>query len=351
MGTKLLYLCIIGHFLWAFTVQPAFAQGKLAITDIGKTYRLPTERLLPGLYWHIPENDSVNGGNTSIRNSLPHNLSWKGNPNGNGYGYFQRNRDLGQTFTVDQNYHVTLDALVLRTSRGNNAIMDGTPGAQMYVVFFEVRSKPGQSFRINENGTTKGQRATHGFDLQFNRADDFVEGAEYVFLRSFTGGVFPKIEPTTQYVYDNKNGKPYGEQPGHLRYFRCDFDNDTLLELKAGKKYAFMIGFLHPGVDLGLALAISTKVHTKEAAAFVKDPLGAIWWGLRREGNGVTPPTMIGQAAPPRDSALYQKLLAEAMFEPDHYARLQPTTDGYPDVDTYRTLQFYLELAGKRSAH
>lgn len=35
----------------------------------------------------------------------------------------------------------------------------------------------------------------------------------------------------------------------------------------------------------------------------------------------------------------------ESMFPENHYTTLKPASDGYPDVDTYRTMDFYLELA------
>ncbi len=321
------------------------ASREFRIKDMGKDYSLPTGKLVKGLYHHIEQDDDVIGGNTSIRNVDAKDLEWKGNPNGNGYGYFERNRDLGQVFTMPKNMNVTLDALVLRTSRGNNAIMNGTPGAALYIVFYEVKTKKGEQVSINENGTTKGDQALHGFDLQFNRADDFIEGATYVFLDRFTGGIFPEIAPTSQYVYDNGKGGSFGEQKGHLHYFRCDFLKDAEITLEAGKTYAFMIGFSQPGDARGLALAIDSEVHTKEAAAFVRDENGAIRWGIRREGNGTIPPTMISQSAPPKEKTeSYNELVSESLFPKDHDETLTPTSNGYPDVDTYRTLQFYLEI-------
>ncbi len=318
--------------------------GSFVVEDIGKSYELPKDLLLEGLYHHIAVDDDVIGGNTSIRNIDEGHLVWKGNPNGNGYGYFQRNRDLGQVLNIPKGMDVQLDALVLRTARGNNAIMQGAPGSQLVVVWYEVRAEKGREIHINENGTTKGDLATHGFDTQFNRADDYLEGANYVFLHRSIGGVFPDVQPTTQLVYDNGKGLPFGEQEGHLRYFRCDFMNSSELTLNGGKRYAFMIGFAEPGKDRGLALAIDSEVHTKETAAFVRDARGLARWGIRREGNGSIPPTMIGHSKPPSDKELHRTLVSESMFPKNHFETLAPTTDGYPDVDTYRTLQFYLEL-------
>jgi hypothetical protein len=66
------------------------------------------------------------------------------------------------------------------------------------VVSFEVKTKEGSELKTNENGTTKGDLATHGFDFQFSRCDDFIEGDEYIFLHRSTGGIFPDIVTTTK---------------------------------------------------------------------------------------------------------------------------------------------------------
>lgn len=320
------------------------AQEKLTIEDLGKTYELPVEKLLKGLYFHIPS-DKVNHGNTSIRNTDVSHLSWKDSPSKNGYGYFQRNRDMGQVFNVPEGINVTIDALVLRTSKGNNALMSGASGAELYVVFFEVKTKD-SDLSINENGTTKGDLATHGFDFQFNRCDDYIEGDRYDFLYRTTGGIFPEIAATTQTAYQRSNHDgPYGEQEGHLRYIRFNLPDKPELIFEGGKRYAFMVGFTDAGKDRGIAWSISTEVHTKEAAEFVHDENGKIRWGIRREGNGTLPPTMIEDAEPPSDPAAYEKLVSESLFPENHYETLSPTTDGYPDVDTYRTMEFYLELS------
>ena len=317
---------------------------KLVIEDLGKTYEMPTEKLLKGLYFHISK-EKVNGGNTSIRNTDRANLVWKDSPNSNGYGYFQRNRDMGQVFNVPEGVNVDIDALVLRTSKGNNALMAGVAGAELYIAFFEVKTKTGNSLRINENGTTKGDKATHGFDHELNRCDDFIEGVDYIFLKRISGGIFPAATPTTQYVYQRGEDEPYGEQEGHLRYFSFDFPDNFEVRLEGGKRYAFMVGFAEAGKDRGIAWSISTEVHTKEAAEFVRDENGEIRWGIRREGNGKLPPTMIENPNPPTDPETLEKLVSESLFPKNHYESLAPTSDGYPDVDTYRTMEFYLELS------
>ncbi len=337
-------LLIVATVIVSCSFYSAIAQDILKIEDLGKTYAAPTEKHVKGLYFHIPK-DKVNGGNTSIRNTDRDHLVWKDSPNSNGYGYFQRNRDMGQIFNVPEGLIVIPDALVLRTSKGNNALMEGAIGAELYIAFFEVRTKTGDSLRIHENGTTKGDLATHGFDQTLNRCDDFIEGVEYIFLTKISGGIFPKSTPTTQYVYQRNENEPFGEQEGHLRYFRFDFPEKSEIILEGGKRYAFMIGFTHPGKDRGIAWSISTEVHTKEAAEFVRDENGEIQWGIRREGDGTLPPTMIQDSTPPFDPSQLEKLISESMFPEKHYATLKPTSDGYPDVDTYRTMEYYLEVS------
>ena len=333
--TLLLYFTLLGSI--------RLNAQDIAVSDLGKTYQMSPDKLVKGLYFHIP-GEEVNHGNTSVRNSDEESLQWKDSPSSNGFGYFERNRDLGQVFNVPEGTNVTLDALVLRTSLGSNAVMKGAANAEMYVVFFTVDAIEGKPLTINENGTTKGDSATHGFDHQFNRCDDYIEGINYTFLHVAKGGVFPSIPETTQPGHPTQKPGPYGEQEGHLRYFKIDFLNNSELVLQGGKRYAFMVGFSKPGKDRGVALAISTEVHTKEPASFVKDEHGKIKWGIRREGNGTLPPTMIKQATPPSEKKAYRKLINESLFPADHYTTLRPTSDGYPDVDTYRTLEYYLEV-------
>ncbi len=327
---------------FALFSPPAFAG--LEISDLGKTYTCDCRVTPAWLQNHIERDEDVVGGNTSLRNETVDSLDWKGSPNANGYGYYQRNRDLGQVINLPVGKDVKIDAIVLRTGRGNNAIMAGTPGAKMYVQFFEVIGIPGETLRINENGTTKSQRATHGFDTKYNRADDFVQGVEYVPVARITGGVFPPgAPPTTQYAYRHRSGEPFGVQPGHLRYFRFDLTGDDEIVLRGGKRYVFMVGFDEPGRDRGLGIAITTKVHKLDAAEFDRDSNGAIRWAVRREGDGTLPPATIDAADPPADPKLRNKLIRESTFPADHWNTLRPTSEGYPDVDTYMTRQFYIE--------
>lgn len=338
-----MYKPILYLLFFLVTASCTNKEAGFVIEDLGKTYELPADKLIKGMYCHLSD-DEVNYGNTSIRNEEQSSLKWKGSPNSNGFGYFQRNRDLGQVFNLPEGKDVTLDALVLRTSLGSNAIMEGVSGSELVIVFYEVHGVDGEAIRINENGTTKGDLATHGFDAQFNRCDDYIEGVRYVPIHMSHGGIFPNVPATTLPGHPKANNEPYKIQEGHLRYFRCDFQGASELVLKGGKRYAFIVGFMHPGKNQGLALAITTEVHTKEAAEFVRDENGMICWGIRREGDGTLPPTMIQNATPPTDTTAYNRLVRESVFAKNHYETLSPTSNGYPDVDTYRTLEYYLEI-------
>ena len=73
-------------------------------------------------------------------------------------------------------------------------------------------------------------------------------------------------------------------------------------------------------------------------------PDGAVRWGLRREGDGTTPPTLRAGYVPGTDTALDGRLRRESLHPSDYLTSVAPTSDGYPDVDTYRELEFYLEV-------
>jgi hypothetical protein len=46
---------------------------------------------------------------------------------------------------------------------------------------------------------------------------------------------------------------------------------------------------------------------------------------------------------PPADEALRAELLSQSRFPPrEPRLAIPPTTEGYPDVDTYRDLEFYV---------
>ncbi len=273
----------------------------LEVSCLGKRYMPERDPVV------IRQNRSDSSGDTSVRNEWP--LRWKEQ------GYFQRNRDLGQAFIAEKEF--TLAAIVLRTGNGTAAFLPGAAGAPVFVQFFEVMGTP----VIDDNGTPPGAKATHGFSAN-HRCDDFIRGVTYRSLRVVHGGLMPNLAAAGD---------------GRLTYMKWTLTGDDALRCEAGKRYAFMVGISEPGAKRAFTLA-NHNAAASPAAPSLTDahdvyPGG---WGLRREGNGKLPPTMIPGEA--RD-----ELQKEALFpEGDARFALSPTTDGYPDVDTYRDLEFYL---------
>ncbi|MBV6647968.1 MAG: hypothetical protein KI790_21080, partial [Cyclobacteriaceae bacterium] len=66
--------------------------------------------------------------------------------------------------------------------------------------------------------------------------------------------------------------------------------------------------------------------------------------GIRRDGNGLFPPP-VADPTLPHDDNTNAKAFESARFPADFTvrAKLPVGTDGYPDVDTWRDLEFYVE--------
>lgn len=110
-----------------------------------------------------------------------------------------------------------------------------------------------------------------------------------------------------------------------------------------------MVGCTEPGPERGFTLANANLASATSPPNLTDHhDLYHGGWGLRREGDGTLPPTMFPGAQPPADATLRERLFREALFAKGS-ARylLSPTTDGCPDVDTYRDLEFYLEAASR----
>ncbi len=312
----LLPVCVIGALL------PSVTFAGLEVTALGKSYTRNAALTPDNLFFSATDG----GGSTSIRNMDAPNLEWKQD------GYYQRNRDLGQVFNLLPGQNITLDALILRTGNSSSAIRPGSAGKELFLQFFEVIGTP----TINNNGTGPGQQSSHGFTTHHS-ADDFIEGVTYQSLQVVTGGLFPNLAPTTQ----------NGGQEGHLQYLRWDLTGNDEIVLAGGKRYAFIVGFTDPGWEQGFTLGNQNRVGNSalnNSVSLFKDTAGLDWWSIRREGDGTLPPTQIPGSNPPSDPTLRNQLINESLFATgsDRY-NLSPTTDGYPDVDTYRTFTFFLE--------
>ena len=295
----------------------------IIVTALGKTYLPPSDRIA------ISVNQYCDGdGGPSSRNTDAEHLVWKEE------GYFKRNRDLGQVFLPEHDFH--LDALVLRLGPSDNAVKAGAPGAELFLQFFEVNGEP----RINDNGTPQGTDSKHGFSRN-HRCDDFIDGVTYRSIRIARGGIFPALPPTT-----DKEGRSTGDKTATLQYLRFDLKRKDELVFEGGKRYAFMVGLIEPGPERAFALAnCNAAKYNAPVSNMDKYDNYHDGWALRREGDGTIPPVMTGKPKPPDDATLFDKMVIESLFNPsaDRF-NLSPTSEGYPDVDTYRDLEFYLEV-------
>jgi hypothetical protein len=297
------------------------ALAGLEVISLGKNFTPDPARVL------IQQTHATQAGNTSVRNEPRERLVWKT------AGYYERNRDLGQLFTAEKDF--LLEAIVLRTGPADRAVLAGAPGAHLFIQFFEVMGTP----RINDNGTPPGTAARHGFTPN-HRADDVIEGVRYRSIGLATGGQFPKLPPTR-----DARGQPTGDDTGKLVYLRWKLTGDSAIRFAAGRRYAFMVGFEEPGRErcFTLANANAAAVNAPSSLTDAHDPYHG-GWGIRREGDGTLPPTQQPGEQPPADAAGIARLQEESLFATGS-ARfaLTPTTDGFPDVDTYRDFEFYLE--------
>ncbi|MGQ9561922.1 MAG: hypothetical protein ACUVTH_00205 [Thermogutta sp.] len=293
----------------------------LVVESLGPRYSPDAHRVI------VQQTRADAGGSTSIRNVDADHLEWKPQ------GYFQRNRDLGQVFTAPRDF--CLDAVVIRTGPSDAAVGMGAPGGRVFVEFFEVVGDP----ILDDNGTPQGSEATHGFSKN-HRCDDFLRGVEYRPFLVVRGGVFPDLPPTR-----NAENEPTGDSTGKLTYLRWRFADTACPRFAAGKRYAIIFGFEEPGEarTFTLANANAAGVNAPARLGDAHDPYPH-GWAIRREGDGSRPPLMVPDPNPPQDGPLLQRLLRQSLFA-DGASRflLAPGTDGYPDVDTYRDLEFYLE--------
>jgi hypothetical protein len=290
----------------------------LVLESLGKTYER-SDQIVP---YYLYAGGSDLGGTTSVRRNDPDNLKWKTQ------GYYQRNRELGQVINIPEWDTIKVDAVVLRTGNSRSAVLSGAPGAPVHIQFFEVIGTP----TINDNGTPLGTPSEHGFSTN-HRTDDYLDGITYKSIALVQGGVFPDIEPTNQ----------NGGQPGHLHFIRWDLQDEAEIVLEGGKRYAFMVGFSENGPQFGFSMGNTNLAAEPTAPRLRKDSNGLEWWSMRREGDGTLPPTQIPGDMPPAEASVRESLQGESLFNDNHECELSPTTDGFPDVDTYRTMEFYIE--------
>lgn len=285
----------------------------LEVSLLPGAYRPDPVAVPPGLH----ASGANRGGSTSIRNIPAERLSWKAQ------GYFERNRELGQVFNLPAGQSRRVRAVVVQTGNSERAVLPGIPGAALTLQFFRVEGEP----RLDDNGTTRasGRRPDHGLSGQY-RADDRIVGVRYLPIACAAGGSFPALTLAD----------------GRLRHLRLALGADEAVQLDGGCRYAFLIGIVAPAADAGFTLGNVNLAGSDEDGVLLRDVNGLPWWGIRREGDGTFPPLRVPGPQPPVDA----EAMRRQSLLPAGAARCAqpPGSDGYPDVDTYRTLSFAIEL-------
>jgi len=182
------------------------------------------------------------GGNTSIRHYPRLERDLKYDTVLNRY-YYNRDRDLGQTFRVG-GQGFTLEAVTIRTGFGTLPFRPGAIGAEMYLQILAVSGTP----VINNHGTTTSPPGTRW--QTFNPAnpitDDYMTGESYANVRVVRGAFMPDL---TAYRSDT-NGAP-----GNGQFVRFALTGDDQVRLAPNTTYAFLIGFVEPAAERALTFA------------------------------------------------------------------------------------------------
>jgi hypothetical protein len=155
-------------------------------------------------------------------------------------------------------------------------------------------------------------------------------GEKYKSVVLLTGGTFPLpadfgLSDTTSLINPD-----HQQLKGRLLQFSVAGDFPVVLQ--KNKKYAFLIMLVNRADNNGFTLA--------NAYNGVYDG----GHGIRRDGNGKFPPVKCDPTKDFRDKANF-KAYKSAHFPANlqKRAKIRPGTNGYPDVDTWRDLVFYIE--------
>jgi len=281
-------------------------------------------------------------GNTSLAFDKTDIFKWSGESSfaheswgyfdlaGNEIPYIKRDRDLGQTFQINNVKPVLLHSVVLQTGFGDNVVRPGMYGQALSIQIFEVSGNQ----VLNKNGSDENTEAFHGFP--HNRSgdsipsirDDFFEGEMFYQIAVFRGGKFP--EKTGFGFAENDSVSP-DDLKLKGKYLEFTLPDNAQVTLQPGKQYAFLLMIDEMGDNRGFTLANH----------YIGNYPGG--HGIRRDGNGIFPPE---PANPTFDftSPENTDAHASAHFPVDFEKRtaIQPGTDGYPDVCTWRDLVFYV---------
>jgi len=286
------------------------------------------------------------GGNTSIAHDIDNSYKWSGytpypsgswgyfTPDGTEIPYIKRDRDLGQTFIINSAGKVRLESITLKLGYGDNVVRTGTYGKDLSLQIFEVKGTP----VLNDNGTGTGMEAFHGFphdrpeQIIDHHRDDYLEEELYTSISVIRGFRFPWKK---EFRIPNDSIKVSPDDSSLKgRYIQFRIPEDIKITMEPGKTYAFLVMIDKPGENIGFTLA--------------NNYTGSYQFGhaIRRDGNGVFPPF---PANPLKDftDPENRKALESAHF-PDEFIKrisISPGTNGYPDVDTWRDLEFYIEVS------
>lgn len=284
------------------------------------------------------------GGNTSVVNEAKMSFKFSGESAGDagGFGYFdsdgkehayiKRNRDLGQTFTFNGSSEKKLKSITVKTGYGSKPAREGIFGASISLQLMEVSGEG----KINDNGSKGEMKAFHGFphdryhlDIPAER-DDYLEGEIYTHLKLWGGFLFPSkldfgLNPTLPSALDDEKLK------GRFLNFQVPSKDSFLLI--PGKSYAFIIMIDQKGEEKAFTLANNYSGTYPEGH------------GIRRTGDGTFPLLLVDTSKKlshkTNKKALNQAQLPAKMKD---RVQIQPGTNGYPDVDTFRDLVFYIEV-------
>jgi hypothetical protein len=284
-------------------------------------------------------------GNTSVAHDDSNIFKWSGqspyaheswgyfDQDGKEIPYIKRDRDLGQTFLFEGSSPKHLKSVTVRTGFGSNAVRPGMYGQAVSIQFFEVTGNP----VINNNESNENTEAFHGFphnrmvDSIPSDRDDFIEGETYKPLMVIRGGLFPS---PVDFGLTVNNVTPSPDDPNLKgKYLKFVIPSDLNILLHPQKQYAFLIMIDKAGPERGFTLANNYYGNYKSGH------------GIRRDGNGKFPPVQ----ADPRFDFIHKtnlEALKSAHFPSNFEERctISPGTNGYPDVCTWRDLEFYIEV-------
>jgi hypothetical protein len=278
-------------------------------------------------------------GNTSVAFDAENIYKWSGesvarsedfgyyNEQGEEVPYIKRDRDLGQTFLYNESTTKKLKAVTVRLGFGTNVVRPEMYGKAISIQLFEVSGTP----VLNKNNSDTIE-AFHGF--QHNRKgvdipsmrDDYFTGEVYKSLAVISGANFPS---KSDFGFKETDSIAPSDKRLKGKYLTFTLPTSQRINLVNGKTYAFVIMIDKIGKNQGFTLANS----------YVGDFPGG--HGLRRDGNGIFPPVPPNPMKDFNDAE--NKAAMESAHFPDDFSKrcqIQPGTNGYPDVCTWRDLVF-----------